>query len=258
MSRRSGRLLGLALALPAGVLIALFGVYPFLVGVVNGFSEVDFATGALRPAGLENFIAVTTDPEMRAAFGRSVVWTLGNLVLQILLGTAMGMLLNAGLRGQALARALVLVLYVIPAVVVALVFRFMFNDVTGVTNHVLQALGIIEQPLAWLSDPSLMMITLVVVNSWKYAPFFAPIVLAALQAVPRDLYEAVALDGGGARHRFTAVTLPHIVPAVLGGAMLRTVWTAYDFDIPYLLSNGGGPSGSAVTVPLLIRSLAFD
>lgn len=78
------------------------------------------------------------------------------------------------------------------------------------------------------------------------------------EPVPKDLYEAVALDGGGAVRRFTAVTLPHIVPVLLGAALLRTIWTAYDFDIPYLLSNGGGPSGSAVTVPLMIRSLAFE
>lgn len=252
------RALAHLLVAPALLLVLIFAVYPFGVAVVNSFNQVDINTGALTPNGLENYVALWTDPQIRAALGRSVVWTVSNMVLQVVLGIAIAMLLNINLRGQRLARVLVLVPYMVPAIVAALVFRFMFNDVTGVVNYALQAIGLIDQPLNWLSDPNMMMTTLVLVNVWKYTPFFVIVVLAKLQTIPKDLYEAVAIDGGGWRHRFTAVTLPSIVPVVLAGMMLRTIWTAYDFDVPFLLSNGGGPSGSAVTVPLAIRALAFE
>lgn len=252
------RTLAHLLVAPALVLVLVFAVYPFCVAVLNSFNHVDINTGALTPAGLENYVALWTEPQIRAALWRSVVWTVSNMVLQVVLGVAIAMLLNLNLRGQRLARVLVLVPYMVPAIVAALVFRFMFNDVTGVVNYALRTLGLIDEPLNWLSDPSMMMTTLVLVNVWKYTPFFVIVVLAKLQTIPRDLYEAVAIDGGGWRHRFTAVTFPSIVPVILAGMMLRTIWTAYDFDVPFLLSNGGGPSGSAITVPLAIRALAFE
>lgn len=254
----SDRRLAHLLVLPAFVLIAIFGVYPFVVAVLNSFNHVNISTGALTPVGLDNYVEVFADPQIRAAAWRSVVWTVSNLVLQVVLGVLIALLLNLDLKGQRIARLLVLVPYMVPAIVIALVFRFMFNDVTGVVNYALQSLGLINEPLSWLSDPTMMMTTLVLVNVWKYTPFFVIVVLARLQTIPRDLYEAVAVDGGGWWHRFTAVTLPSIVPVLLGGMILRTIWTAYDFDIPFLLSNGGGPSGSAVTVPLAIRALAFE
>ncbi|MEE1622575.1 carbohydrate ABC transporter permease [Zafaria sp. J156] len=254
----SDRGLAYLLVAPALLLILVFAVYPFGVAVLNSFNDVDINTGARTPSGLDNYVALFTDASVRDAFFRSVNWTVSNMVLQVVLGVAVAMLLNLNLKGQRLARVLVLIPYMVPAIVAALVFRFMFNDVTGVVNYGLQTLGLIDKPLNWLSDPAMMMPTLVLVNVWKYAPFFVIIVLARLQSIPRDLYEAVAIDGGGWWHRFTAVTLPSIVPVVLAGMLLRTIWTAYDFDVPFLLSNGGGPSGSAITVPLAIRALAFE
>lgn len=254
----SDRTLAHLLVAPAVLLIVLFAVYPFGVAVLNSFNDVDINTGALTPVGLDNYVALFTEPQIREAFFRSIYWTVSNMVLQVGLGVAIAMLLNLDLKGQRVARVLVLVPYMVPAIVAALVFRFMFNDVTGVVNYALQSTGLINEPLNWLSDPALMMPTLILVNVWKYTPFFVIIVLAKLQTIPLDLYEAVAIDGGGWWHRFTAVTLPSIVPVVLAGMMLRTIWTAYDFDVPFLLSNGGGPSGSAITVPLAIRALAFE
>lgn len=254
----SDRALAHLLVAPALILIGVFAVYPFGVAVLNSFNHVDINTGALTPVGLENYVELYTDPQIRAAFWRSIYWTVSNMALQVALGVIIAMVLNLDLRGQRIARLLVLVPYMVPAIVAALVFRFMFNDVTGVVNYALRSLGLIDQPLNWLSDPQLMMPTLVLVNVWKYTPFFVIVVLAKLQTIPRDLYEAVAVDGGGWWHRFTAVTLPSIIPVLIAGMMLRTIWTAYDFDVPFLLSNGGGPSGSAITVPLAIRSLAFE
>ena len=254
----SDKALAYILISPALILILVFAVYPFIIAVINSFNLVDINTGLKTPVGLENYVAIFTDEQTRASLFRSVSWTTSNMILQVVTGVAVALLLNINLKGQRIARVLVLIPYMVPAIVAALVFRFMFNDVTGVVNYVLMKVGFIDQPLNWLSDPAMMMPTLVAVNVWKYAPFFIIIVLARLQSIPKDLFEAVAIDGGGWWHRFTAVTLPSIIPVILAGMLLRTIWTAYDFDVPYLLSNGGGPSGSAVTVPLQIRALAFD
>lgn len=250
--------LAYALVVPAFLLVGFFAVYPFVIALWNSFSYVDLFTGRRTFVGLDNFITVITDPFVLSATWRSVVWTVSNMVLQVIVGVLVAMLLNVNLRGQRFARTLVLVPYMVPAIVAALIFQYMFNDVTGVVNYGLQSIGLIDGPLGWLSNPDLIMTTLVLVNVWKYSPFFTIIVLARLQSIPHDLYEAVSIDGGSWYHRFTTVTLPSIIPVVLAGSLFRTIWTAYDFDIPYLLSGGGGPSGSAITVPLAIRSLAFE
>lgn len=246
------------LTIPAFILVAFFAVYPFVIALWNSISYVDLYTGERTFVGLGNFISILTDPFVHAATWRSVVWTASNMVLQVVVGIVVAMLLNINLRGQRIARALVLIPYMVPAIVAALIFQYMFNDVTGVVNWAIQTIGLIDQPLGWLSDPDLIMITIVLVNVWKYSPFFTIIVLARLQSIPHDLYEAVSIDGGSWWHRFTTVTLPAIIPVVLAGSLFRTIWTAYDFDIPFLLSGGGGPSGSAITAPLAIRSLAFE
>lgn len=252
------RTLAYLLVVPAFVLVAFFAVYPFAIALWNSISYVDLYTGQRTFVGIDNFVAVLTDPFVLAATWRSVIWTVSNMVLQVLVGVVVAMLLNINLRGQRVARTLVLIPYMVPAIVAALIFQYMFNDVTGVVNWAVQAVGLIDRPLGWLSDPDLIMITVVLVNVWKYSPFFTIIVLARLQSVPHDLYEAVSIDGGNWWHRFTTVTLPSIIPVVLAGSLFRTIWTAYDFDIPFLLSGGGGPSGSAITMPLAIRSLAFE
>lgn len=260
-ARRTGlsdRQLALAMAAPAALLLLVFAIYPFLMAFWNSFNDVDINTGAAVFIGLENYKAIFTSPETVASMGRSAVWTVSNMVLQVILGVAVALLLNANLKGQRFTRGLVLFPYMVPAIVVALIFRFMFNDVTGIINYGMQKVGLIDEPISWLSDPRMLMTTIVLVNVWKYTPFFMIIVLARLQTISRELYEAVSVDGGGHRHRFTAVTLPAIVPVVLAGMLLRTIWTAYDFDLPFLLSNGGGPGAAAVTVPLEIRHLAFE
>lgn len=259
--RRSGltdRQLAWVMVLPAAVLIFVFAIYPFLIAVWNSFNNVDIATGAGTFNGLTNYIAILSETTVLASLGRSAVWTVCNMILQVGVGVIVALLLNANLKGQALMRGLVLFPYMVPAIVVAMIFQFMFNDVTGVINYLLISIGLIDTPIAFLSNPDTLLWTTILVNVWKYSPFFMIIVLARLQSIPQDLYEAVSVDGGGRWHRFVHVTVPAIIPVVLAGMMLRTIWTAYDFDLPYLLSNGGGPEQAAVTVPLQIRSLAFE
>src|SRR5689334_9055707 len=149
----SDRRLALLFVLPAVVLLLIFAVYPFIVAAADSFFRVDFLSGARTWVALGNYLQVVSDPEIRAAFVRSFVWTVVNVAVQATLGVAIALLLNAQLFGQTLARGLVLFPYVVPAIVTALVFEFMFNDVTGLVNYLLVAAHVVHAPISFLSDP---------------------------------------------------------------------------------------------------------
>ncbi|MFJ1749659.1 carbohydrate ABC transporter permease [Streptomyces sp. NPDC088116] len=252
----SDRALGTLMLVPALLLLLVFGVYPFLASVLDSFFQVDFLTREHTFLGLDNYRRLWENPAVRGAFGRSVLWVAGNIVIQAVAGVAVALLLNAGLRGQNLARGLVLFPYVVPAVVAAMVFRFAFNDTSGMAGYLLRTLGLSDTLVNPFADPATVMLALVAVNCWKYVPFIVIVVLARLQTLPGELREAAALDGAGRFGVFRYVTLPWIAPALIVAMLMRTIWTAYDFDLPYLLS-GGGPMDTSTTVPLEIKKLAF-
>ncbi|MFG3255738.1 carbohydrate ABC transporter permease [Streptomyces sp. NPDC048172] len=252
----SDRTLGTLMLLPALLLLLVFAVYPFLASVFDSFFHVDFLTREHTFLGLDNYRRLWDDPAVRGAFARSVLWVAGNVVVQAVAGVGIALLLNAGLRGQTLARGLILFPYVVPAVVAAMVFRFAFNDTSGMAGYVLRTLGLSDSLTNPFADPATVMGALVAVNCWKYVPFIVIVVLARLQTLPGELKEAASLDGAGRLGVFRYVTLPWIAPALIVAMLMRTIWTAYDFDLPYLLS-GGGPMDTSTTVPLEIRKLAF-
>ena len=255
--RRLDQRLALRLVLPAALLILTFEIYPIALAAFDGFFHVDPYSFARRFVGLANFRRVLTDVEVQASFARSVVFTAVTVALQIALGLAVAMLLNAGLRGQTVARGLVLFPFMVPAVVAALVFRFMFSPVYGALNYVLLSSGILHQPVSFLDSPGTVLWTLIGVQTWKFTPFMVVMLLARLQTVPRDLREAAAIDGAGPTRILLHVTLPWLAPVLLVGAFLRTIWTATTYDLPYLLAQGG-PLHASTTAPIEIRTLAFD
>jgi len=251
------RNLAYLLALPAAVLLLSLAVYPFLRAAFDSLFHVELFTRARTFAGLDNYTSLVQDGPVHDALGRTLVWTVTNVGVQTLLGVAIALLLNARLRGQTLARGLLLFPYMVPSIVVALVFRFMFNDVTGVVNYVLLATHLTSGPLDWLSSPDSALWTAIAVNCWKYTPFMIIVVLGRLQTVPPELYDAGRIDGATRGALFRYVTLPWLLPVLLIAMLLRTIWTATDFDLLFLLAFGG-PVSSTTTVPLLIRSLAFN
>lgn len=250
------RRLAFLLVLPAAVLLMAFAVYPFGVAALDSLFDINILTRDRTFVGVDNYLRVISTPAIQAAFVRSVIWTVANVTIQVTVGVAIALLLNARLKGQTFIRGLVLFPYMVPAVVVALVFRFLFNDLTGLVNVTLLRTGIIDEPISFLSSPDTVLWTLIVVNSWKYIPFMVIVVLARLQTVPSELYDAASIDGAGRGGSFRHVTLPWILPVLIVASLLRTIWSAYDFDIPYLLAFGG-PLSASTTLPIQIRTLAF-
>src|SRR6266478_6077266 len=169
----------------------------------------------------------------------NVVWTVGTLSLQILFGVALALLLNQNILFRSLARSLILFPYFVSTVVAVLVWRWLFNDLYGILNHLLIAAGLLDMPIDWLGQMPNAMISIILVGTWKYFPFVVIAVLARLQSIPEHLYEAATIDGAGAWARFWDVTLPELRAVLLVVLLLRTIWDFKEFDLIYLLTGGG-------------------
>jgi len=252
----SDRSLALLLVVPTAILLILFSVYPFLQAAIDSFYRIPFGGGRGEFVGWDNYAYVFQDERVRDAFFRSIWWTVANVAIQAGLGLLIALVLNQKLRGQGLSRGLVLFPYMVPAVSVALVFRYTANDITGIATYLMQKLPWIERPPLFLADPDIAMWTVIGVNCWKYTPFITIVLLGRLQTVPRELYEAARIDGASAWQMFRDITFPWLRPVFLVALLLRTIWTINDFDVIYLLAFGG-PLNATTTLPLEIRRLAF-
>lgn len=253
---RQDRLVGYLFLLPSGLLIAILVFIPFTIVLLQSMQQVD--TGSITGAflGLENFKAALGSEYFRGAFVTSLIWVFGGVLLDFLLGVPIALLLHRDFKGRAVARALVLFPYLLPTVVAVIVFRFMFHDLIGVVNHVLIGVGVLDGPITWLGDPVRAMATSILVSGWKFFPFVVIALLAVLQTIPGELYEAANVDGAGRIKRFRNITLPHIMPAMMLTALLRTIWNFDKFDIIYMMT-GGGPANATTTVPVAIYRTAF-
>jgi len=165
-------------------------------------------------------------------------------------------MLHQNLLFRSLARSLVLFPYFLSTVVAVLVWRWLFNDLYGVLNHLLMWAGVIDMPVDWLGSMPNAMISLIFVGAWKYFPFVVIAVLARLQSIPDELYEAATMDGAGWFARFTDITLPQLKDVLIVIILLRTIWDFKEFDLIYLLT-GGGPIIATQTLPLMVYKEAF-
>lgn len=253
----SDHTLGLLMILPAAVLIVAYLALPLITAVITSLYQQDTITHARTYVGLGNFVWLAQNPLFWESLGRSIYYTAGNAILQLVGGIAIALLLHANLRGRNLVRGIILFPFIVPAVVAALVWNYMLNDMLGVVNYVLQSLHVIAQPLGAMSTPSNAMNTIVLLSSWKYVPFMVVMFLSRLQTLPLELSEAARMDGCGSWRVFTKITLPWLLPVVIVALLLRIIWSFNEFDLPFLLTQGG-PNNGTMTLPLLIRYLAFD
>jgi ABC-type sugar transport system permease subunit len=191
------------------------------------------------------------------SFQRSVIWTAGAMISQMVVGIAVALVLNEQIKGRALVRGLVLFPYLVPAIVAVLVWRWIFSDTVGIANwFMVDFLGAVDQPIPWF-DPGWVMVSIIIMSLWKYLPYWALFVLARLQTLPPELHESAKIDGATAWQRFRHITLPWILPVVIVLLVLRTIWAFNEFDMVYLPA-GGGPLFETTTIPVYIRRIAFE
>jgi multiple sugar transport system permease protein len=230
--------LGYLLMLPALVVLVLFIAYPFALGVWLSFT--DKLVG--KPAsfvGFENFTLLLDSQIFRRTVANTFVYTAAATVLKLVLGVALALLLNKHFRFQRLVRAASLLPWIVPTVLSALAWLWMFDATFSVFNWILIRLGVLEHGLRWLGDPVLAMVSIVLVNTWRGIPFFAISCLAGLQTIEAELYEAADMDGAGGAAKFWHITLPLLKPVLLVVLLFSIIWTFADFQLVYALTRGG-------------------
>jgi multiple sugar transport system permease protein len=234
---------------PTLLLILVFVAYPFVRSVWLSLTNTSLLGGTLGVVWFDNFKTIFTDPNFGKYATNSVFWTVGGVALQLIFGVLGALLLNQRFRLRGLVRGLAMIPWATPSVLVALIWLWLLDPNHGLINAILTSTGIVHQPVSWLASPSTALPTLIAVDAWQGIPFFAVMVLAALQAVPEELKESARTDGCGVFRVFWYVTVPSILPTVLITVVLRLIWTANYIDLAYVLT-GGGPGISSTTLPL--------
>ena len=231
---------GVLFILPFVAAALVFMVFPVVEAVRMAFFHIDpLNPAAQRFAGLDNFRTLFADALFWKSFRNAAVWTGTSIVLQTVLGVALALLLHLPLRGISIFRGLLLFPYIVPTVVIALILQWMLNPDLGIVNHALKEAGIISDNVYWLSTPSMAMASTIALNVWKYTPFVTICVLARLQTIPLELYDAAKVDGASAIRRFIDITLPQLSEVLVVVVVFRTIWTFNKFEEIYLLTRGG-------------------
>ena len=251
------RPLAYLLLLPSVVLIVGLILVPFVQAVFYSFTNKHTVAPEWEFVGLENYLSFFRQPDFAEAFRNSVVWTVGSVGLELLLGLYVALVLQRHFKLRGVARAVVLFPYLIPTIVAVLVWRFMMHDLLGVVNYGLIALGVVRQPILWFSNTDTAMMGVIIVGVWKFFPFVVIALLGILQSISAEIYEAAKVDGANMFDELWHITMPAILPVFLLTALLRTIWTWDKFDIIYLLT-GGGPVNATTTLPIFVYREAFD
>lgn len=254
-TRRPWRESSLAYVLIAptiAVLLAL-SVYPLIYAIKVAFQN---GTGESAHWTFEHFTRLVSDRFFLAALGHTLLYAAVALTFEFLLGLGLALLVDRPLRGRGLFRALLLVPMMLPPVVVGVVWRLMLNPDFGAINGTLRSVGLNTDALTWTASAKLAMLSVIAVDVWQWTPFIFLVLLAGLQAIPQEPYEAARLDGSSAWQTFRFITLPLLKPAMLIALLLRTMDLLRVFDQIFILTEGG-PGFATETVSLYIYRAAF-
>ena len=229
------------LILPA--VFVVFLVIGFPLFQVVFYSFLKYKLDGVTPAsfvGLDNYAFIFSDPDFWHAVWVTLIFTFFSVTIEAALGLAVALVANSEFKGRTLLRVAILIPWAIPTVVSSQIWRWMFNDIYGVANVILASLHIIPHKLAWLATPETALPVIIAVDVWKTTPFMSLLLLAGLQLIPGDLYEAASIDGATGIKSFFAITLPLVTPTLLVALIFRTLDSLRVLDIFYLMVGGQG------------------
>ena len=247
--------LGLLLVAPAIVLLAAILGWPLVSSLYISVLDVTIIGSEGRFVGLVNYVKVLGDTAFWQSTVLSIIWVAANAVLQTAMALGTALALHQKFPGAKVARTWIILTWIVPTVVVVVIWRWLFSTSGGMINPVLIQLGLIERPIGFFGQPAIAMATLVFINSWRWFPFVALMMLAGLTRIPADLYEAARIDGAGAVARFRRITWPLLAPTLGVLTVVGTLMSFNVFDIIWLMT-AGGPSGGTRTLPVLIYETA--
>jgi multiple sugar transport system permease protein len=243
---------GLVFALPALIMLFVLIVYPV---TYTGWLSVTNDQGQFT--GVQNFAEVMRPRVTMQALWNTLWWVSGSIVFQIVLGTAAAILLNQNFAGRALVRSIALIPWLIPGIVAATTWAWMFHTEFGIINYMLTSTGALDEPVGWLTRGNTVLPAMIAINVWKLFPFVAIMVLAGLQSIPKELYEAARMDGATYWDEVRHIMIPQIAPVIAALTLLLVIWALNAITIIYAITKGG-PANRTLITPIQIFRLAFE
>ncbi|MGH7355279.1 MAG: carbohydrate ABC transporter permease [Candidatus Rokuibacteriota bacterium] len=234
---------------PALVLVAALIVYPVAYSIWLSLLDKHSFFPTERWVGLGNYVRIAGDAEFWDSLWKATVYAAGTTALQLVFGVAAALVLHETFRGRTLVRGLVLFPYMIPTIVAVIVWRWLLNETYGLVDHLLVAWRVVREPIVWLGTDHVMT-SLILMSVWQFTPFVVVSVLARLQTVPPELYEAARVDGASAWGRFRWVTLPQLRAVLFVVVLLRSIWMFTKFDTVWLWGEGAGAGREIRTLPV--------
>lgn len=243
--------------LPATIALVAIIAYPLLYAFWLSLTNANPLTLKADFIGLENYQTLLTDSVYRNSLALTIRFTLTIVLIEFPIALAIALMLNEPLRGRVIYRAMLLIPWVMPNVVAAIIWKWIYSPDFGLLNYLLQKAGIITNYLTFTGDPQRALGSVIAVGVWKGIPFSAVVLLAGLQSAPGDVYEAATVDGANAWRRFRDVTIPHLAPIIVIVLVLRTIWTFNSFDLVYVLT-GGGPGWATQLLSIYVYLSSFQ
>ena len=238
------------------LLVIMFG-YPLIKSIVMAFQNYKLGNANVYFNDFANFQKMFGDKDFPLLLKNSIVYVIVSVFGQFIGGLILALCLRDKFKGRGIYQSIVFLPWAFPAFVVGLVFRWSFNGEYGVVNDVLMKLGIIKKGIAWLGTPGLSLVVVILAMIWIGIPFFGIMILAALQSIPDEIYEAADMDGCGMFRKFFSLTLPYIKPTVIMTILLRTIWIFNSFDLVVIVTQGG-PANYSQTLPSYMYTKAFS
>jgi trehalose/maltose transport system permease protein len=245
------------LVAPSILIVALVALYPLFQSVRLSFTNARF--GSVRPeqyVGFDNYVRLINDNTFISALGHTLTFTVASVAIETVLGIAIALIINSNFTGRGVVRTSMLIPWAIPTVVSSQLWRFMYNQDNGVINDVLvNRLGILDSPVAWIANATTSLPAIIAVDVWKTTPFMALLLLAGLQIIPGDVYEAATIDGANKWQQFWQITLPLLKPALLVALIFRTLDAFRVFDVVFVLK---GAALDTITLAIYARQTMID
>jgi multiple sugar transport system permease protein len=240
---------------PCALYLAAFSIFPLVTSLVRSFQDYNTQADSWRWVGLDNYSQLIHSSEFWTVVENTVLLTVVGVTIQVVLGTALALFFNQQLRGASIVRGILILPMLLTPIVVGLMWRALLDPNWGLLNWIFVQIGVGQ--VGWLSDPSVALWTLVVVDSWQWTPFVFVIVYARLQALPQEVFEAGSVDGANWFQRTAYLTLPLLAPAIVFAAVFRAIDAFRTFDLVYGLTNGG-PGTSTTTLSFQAFQNGFE
>ena len=257
MLKKGKKWTGYFFILPAVAYIFAFNVYPLCLTIIYSFSDsLQLDRGIIEFVGIRNFRAVFSDKWFWESLGHSLYFTFWSIFLHLLIGVGFALLLNQTVKLRSLWRGLLFLPWMLPGVVVATLWILIYQPVYGILNLVLRKLLLGSLVHAWLGEVKTVLPAIIVANTWKAYGFATLMLLAGLQTIPYDVYEAAMVDGASSWQKFRYITIPSLMPFILTVLMVDLIWTFANFELIYIMTQGC-PVRASKILPLYIYENAF-